>query len=231
MSKCTTSLLIVALVAVALTPGWSKSKNRHQESLAQYIERVGGRTVSAEEPAAGSLWHEQSELANLARDYKAHRTGDLVTVLIVQDTTASNTANVTTDRSFSANSGIDALPGRIRTGGIQNLFSPHSSSTLQGKGQATSKSSLRTSLAGRVAAVLPSGALVVEAERSILMNNERQTVVVRGVARPGDIAPDNTVVSNDLSNLELELKGKGVVSEGTRPPNVVVRTVLRILGF
>jgi flagellar L-ring protein precursor FlgH len=82
-----------------------------------------------------------------------------------------------------------------------------------------------------VAAVLPSGALVIEAERSVLMNNERQTVVVRGVARPGDIAPDNTVVSNDLSNLELELKGKGVVSEGTRPPNVVVRTLLRIFGF
>ncbi len=222
---------MLALVMLSTSVAWSRAKSRNQESLSQYIEKVGGHSTPAAELTAGSLWRDDSPLAVSSRDYKARVVGDLVTVLIVQDTSASNTANVATDRSFSANSGIDALPGRIRTGGIQNLFSPHSAATLQGKGQATSKSSLRTSLAGRVAAVLPSGALVIEAERSVLMNNERQTVVVRGVARPGDIAPDNTVVSNDLSNLELELKGKGVVSEGTRPPNVVVRTLLRIFGF
>lgn len=63
------------------------------------------------------------------------------------------------------------------------------------------------------------------------MNNARQTVVVRGIARPGDIAPDNTIVSNELGNPELELKGKGVVSEGTRPPNAIVRLLLRIFGL
>jgi len=49
--------------------------------------------------------------------------------------------------------------------------------------------------------------------------------------RGGDIAPDNSLLSNQLSNLELELKGKGVISDGTRPPNVIMRVLLRILGF
>jgi flagellar L-ring protein FlgH len=71
----------------------------------------------------------------------------------------------------------------------------------------------------------------VEAERSLTMNNERQTVILRGVARAADVAPDNSVLSNQLSNLELELKGKGVISDGTRPPNVIVRLLLRVLGF
>ena len=79
--------------------------------------------------------------------------------------------------------------------------------------------------------MLSSGSLVIEAERSVAMNNERQTVVLRGVVRPGDISPDNAVVSHDLSNLELELKGKGVISEGTRPPNFFVRMLLRLVGF
>jgi hypothetical protein len=34
-----------------------------------------------------------------------------------------------------------------------------------------------------------------------------------------------------VGNLELELKGKGVLSDGTRPPNLIVRWLLRILGF
>ena len=63
------------------------------------------------------------------------------------------------------------------------------------------------------------------------MNNERQNIVVRGVVRPGDITADNTVVSNMLANLELEIKGKGVVSDGTRPPHSILRIILRILNF
>ncbi len=73
--------------------------------------------------------------------------------------------------------------------------------------------------------------LVVEAERDINMNNERQTIFLRGLVRPGDIAPDNTVASNAISNLELDLKGKGVLSDGTRPPNPLIRALLRIVGF
>jgi flagellar L-ring protein precursor FlgH len=82
-----------------------------------------------------------------------------------------------------------------------------------------------------VVAVLPNGVLVIEAERELTMNNERQTILLRGLVRPGDVAPNNTVPSNAVGNLELELKGKGVLSDGTRPPNLIVRWLLRILGF
>jgi flagellar L-ring protein FlgH len=111
------------------------------------------------------------------------------------------------------------------------LFSPTSAYSLAGKGQAATTSSLTTSLAGRVVAVLPSGALVIEAERELTMNNERQTVLLRGLVRPGDVAPNGAVASNAIANLELELKGKGVISEGNRPPNIIVRAILRVVGF
>jgi flagellar L-ring protein FlgH len=79
--------------------------------------------------------------------------------------------------------------------------------------------------------VLPSTALVIEAERELTMNNEKQTIVLRGLVRQGDIAPDGSVPSNYIANLELELKGKGVLSDGTRPPNPLVKALLRIVGF
>jgi flagellar L-ring protein FlgH len=114
---------------------------------------------------------------------------------------------------------------------VASLFSPSSAYSLAGKGQAATTSSLTTSLAGRVVAVLASGALVIEAERELTMNNERQTVLLRGLVRPGDVASNGAVASNAIANLELELKGKGVISEGNRPPNIIVRAILRVVGF
>ncbi|HEY6769642.1 MAG TPA: flagellar basal body L-ring protein FlgH [Candidatus Sulfotelmatobacter sp.] len=90
---------------------------------------------------------------------------------------------------------------------------------------------MSTTLTGRVAAVLPTGTLVIEAERQIVMDNQKETVIVRGLVRPGDLNATNTVTSNSVGNLEVEVKGKGIISEGTRPPNPVVKWILRIVGF
>ena len=79
--------------------------------------------------------------------------------------------------------------------------------------------------------MLPTGTLVVEAERQITMNNEHETVILRGLVRPGDLDATNTVTSNSVGNLEVEVKGKGVISEGVRPPNPLVKWILRIVGF
>ena len=222
---------IVIVIALLVGAAWAKDSSGHRDSLAQYIQRVQQPGQSAAVVSPGSLWSENGRMADLASDYKGRQVGDLVTILVVQDVTAQNSGNVSTDRSFKASSGITALAGHVSTSGVQNIFSPQSSATLAGKAQASTTSKLRTSLAGQVVAVLPSGALVVEANREITMNNERQTILLRGLVRPGDLAPDNSVLSNAISNLELELKGKGVLSDGTRPPNPLLRWLLRLVGF
>jgi flagellar L-ring protein precursor FlgH len=170
-------------------------------------------------------------LTDLSSDYKARHVGDLITISVVQNITATNAGTVSSTRNISASSGISALPAQLKTANVASLFSPTSAYSLAGKGQAATTSSLITSFAGRVVAVLPSGALVIEAERELTMNNERQTLLLRGMVRPGDVAPNGAVASNAIGNLELELKGKGVISEGNRPPNVIVRAILRIVGF
>ena len=223
---------ILAFLALLNVAPLSASRTKAPDNtLADYLAHVQMSESAPPAHTLGSLWTDNGRIASLNSDYKARSAGDLITILVVHDLTSSNTGDVSTDRSFKASSGIDNLPGRLSTTGVANLFGLHSAETLAGKGQATSTSKLRTSLAGRVVAVLPSGNLVVEAERSIVMNNERQTIVVRGVVRPGDISFDNTVVSNTLGNLQLEIKGKGVISDGTRPPHSILRLILRILNF
>jgi len=63
------------------------------------------------------------------------------------------------------------------------------------------------------------------------MNNQHEEVIVRGIARPGDITPSNSVPSSSLSALEIELKGKGIISDSVRPPNPLTRAILWLFGF
>jgi len=219
---------LLALTSVSLN---ASKRDSQDDSLAKYVARVQMAQPAAPGLSLGSVWVDSGRMASLSADYKAMIAGDLITIVVVQDVTSSNAGAVSTGRTFSASSGVDSLPGKLKVGGAANLLGLHSAETLSGKGQASSTTSVTTTLAGRVVAVLASGNLVIEAERTINMNHERQNIVLRGVVRRGDIGPNNTVASNTIGDLELEIKGKGVISDGVRPPHPVLRAILRILNF
>lgn len=222
-------LLLLFAVSAAAKP--RKNDAVQKESLAGYLARMEQASPPPVGKTTGSLWLDGGRLASIASDYKALHVGDLITIVVSQTITANNAGSVSSQRNLSASSGISALPGQLKTTGVASLFSPTSAYSLAGKGQAATTSSLTTNLAGRVVAVLPSGALVIESERQLTMNNEKQTLLLRGMVRPGDITPNNTITSDAIANLELELKGKGVISEGNRPPNIILRAILRVLNF
>ena len=238
MTLCPRACLALALLLAAL-PSWAKneksskqaSRSIQRESLSAYLRRLQPQVPDLASASMGSLWTDNGRFVRFFADYKAARVGDPITVVVNQSLSAQSAGSVSTSRAFSASSGISALGGQLKTTGVANLFSPSSNQALTGKSQAATSSSLQTSLAGIVVAVLPTGVLVVEAERQMTMNNERQTILLRGLVRPGDIAPDGSISSNLIANLELELKGKGVLSDGTRPPNSLMRIILRLVGF
>jgi flagellar L-ring protein FlgH len=218
---------------LVLTTGWLHASKRDapKDNLAKYLARVQIGQPVAPTLALGSIWVDSGRMASLSADYKAMAVGDVIEIVVVQGVTSSNAGAVGSSRTFSANSGITALPGKLKVGGVANLIGLNSTEALTGKGQASSATSVTTNLSGRVVAVLTSGNLVVEAERIINMNHEKQTIVLRGVVRRGDIGPANTVASDAVGDLELEIKGKGVISDGVRPPNRVLRTILNFLDF
>ena len=86
-------------------------------------------------------------------------------------------------------------------------------------------------LTALVVAVLPSGLLVVEARRQVAANQQHENVTLLGVVRPADIASNNSVFSYQLFDLQLEVMGKGVISDTVRQPNIVVRALLKIISF
>ena len=222
-------MLLAGLVSTPATFAKDKAKDMEQ-SRAQYLSRLQ-QTTATPVTTTGSLWNSDGRLANLSSDYKAAHLHDTVTILIVQQTTAQATGNSTAQRTYSTSSAITALPGSLKVTGVNPLLGANSAETLKGQGQTSSSSTLQTSLAGEVIAVLPNGNLVLEAHRNVYMNHERETAFVRGVVRQGDVSSANTVPSTALSNLEIELKGKGLITDATRRPNVITRMIQWIAGF
>ncbi|MGO9862241.1 MAG: flagellar basal body L-ring protein FlgH [Terriglobales bacterium] len=218
---------------LVLTAGWLNASKRDSQadSLAKYLARIQEAQPAAPALSLGSIWVDSGRMASLSADYKATAVGDLIEIVVVQGVTATNANAVATARTLATSSGINALPGKINVGGVSSLLGLNSSEALAGQGAASTATNVTTNLSGRVVAVLPSGALVVEAERIINMNNEKQTIILRGIVRRGDIGPNNTVASDSVGDLELEIKGKGVISDGTRQPRRWLRTILHLLDF
>jgi flagellar L-ring protein FlgH len=214
-------------------PKKSSKKSQVETSLEQYLTSVRGRAVAKEDQrTTGSLWFPAAPMPETAFDYKARHTGDLVIIRVVDNFSATSNGTGSQQRSFSASSGIGALFGNLRsTANVQNLFSPASTETLSGKGASTLASTVSLSLSGRVVEALPNGVLVVEAVRDLTVGNDRQTIVLHGLVRPGDIAADGSVLSTAVSNLQAEIRGRGLVADSIRQPNIVIRTLLKILNF
>jgi flagellar L-ring protein FlgH len=189
-------------------------------------------TAPVSATTTGSLWRANTPLSDMAADLKARYVGDEVTIALAESTTSAQQGSVQTARTFAASSNIAAFFGKpgINTA-IQNLFSPNSSQTLNGKGQTALTTSLATTLGAIVMEVLPNGLLVIQAQRQVRATDQTETMTLRGIVRPADLSPNNVVFSTQISHLEVTLEGSGVITEGTHPPNIVVRVLLRVLGF
>ena len=231
--RIATGLIAVLGAAPLLAENLLKKKNADPQQLrADYLKNLQMQPAAPQEgPALGSLWLASGGLTELASDNKAHNINDILTILISVQTTATQTGNLTSQRTFQTASAITGLPGGIPTHGVNPLLNAQSATTLKGQGQTAANTVLQTSLTAQVIAVLANGNLVVEAQRKVFMNNQHEDLIVRGVVRVSDIGPNNVVLSAALSNLEVEIKGKGIVSDSTRPPNPLTRAVLWLFGF
>src|ERR1035441_9893697 len=100
--------------------GWLNAAKRdaQKNNLAKYIARVQTAPPAAPTLSLGSLWVDSGPLASLGADYKARTIGDLITIVVAQGLTSSNANAMSTARTFSANSGITALPGKLKIAGV-----------------------------------------------------------------------------------------------------------------
>ncbi len=168
----------------------------------------------------------------MLRDLRAFQKDDIVTIVVSDSASAVSKGVTSSSRKSAASASIGSLLGKpSAAGALANLANANAATTLDGQGSTSRENTVSTTLSARVIAVAPNGNLVVEGLKSVRVNSEQQTVRVRGVLRPSDISALNTVTSNQLGMLEVDINGKGVVGDAIRRPFILYRILLGLLPF
>jgi flagellar L-ring protein precursor FlgH len=179
----------------------------------------------------GSLWEDNGPLSELFINPKARRVGDIVTISIIESSSAQNNATTDTSRASSLTAGIEKFFGlgdKYREKNYRSLpeyFDPFQKVAVKGSLESGFKGDGTTSRAGKLTAyitarvreVLPNGNLVIVGSRQIMVNNETQFITLSGIIRPRDISPDNVVLSTCISDARIAYSGVGVVDDRQRP--------------
>ncbi|MEJ5287407.1 MAG: hypothetical protein CH6_1765 [Candidatus Kapaibacterium sp.] len=166
----------------------------------------------------------QNTSRSLFSDVKAFKVGDAVTILIMEETQADNTAITKDSRSTSIGGEIDAGVNNSKLRGNADLST---SNSFSGSGQTTRKENIRSRISARVTKIDEVGNLYIEGKRTTKINGEQQTIIISGTVRPVDILPNNSVYSYNILDLTLFIEGDGSVSKIQEPG--LITKFLRIL--
>lgn len=213
-------------------PGQVVAKETPPEaSLRSYVDRVRAQQA-AEVRTSGSIWSPEGRLVRLGTDAKAFRLHDVVSIVVTESLAASTDGQVKNARASNASSSLTSLFGALKAANnLQNLLGQTSASGLNAQGESTTNSSLMTTFGAEVVDVLPNGMLVVQATRQLTFSQQTQLIRLRGLVRPEDVSSQNQVLSTAMTDLELEVTGKGIVNDSTYRQSPLVRFLERLLVF
>jgi flagellar L-ring protein precursor FlgH len=172
-------------------------------------------------PPPGSLWHPEQAANYSVLDVRAHFPGDLLTVVVAEESKAKKDAatNTKAESSISANVqdffGIPASTVRILPSGFnpESIIRAATARESKGNGETTREGSLTASITVTVVGVDSNGNLHVQGDKVIAVNREEQHIVLSGTVRPEDIASDNSVSSARLADARIDYYGRGTVGD------------------
>ena len=165
----------------------------------------------------GSLWPQQGSPVSLFSDTKAHRVGDIVTVHITESATGSKDAETKTGRTSSIDASASNFLGLPAATVTKLNASGSFTDAFDGSGSTTRTGALTADITTVVTEVLPNGNLVIEGQRDVTINSEKETITLRGVIRPEDISTSNVILSTYVADATIKYAGTGVIHDKQRP--------------
>jgi len=181
-----------------------------------------GVYATATHPSGASLYVDGSR--GLFEDDRAGRVGDIVIIRIDENEAGSHEASSklahknTNDASAPGTLGLLPALAKLYPGlDPTNLISTATNRNFDGSGAVTRSGKLTGTLPVRVRAVTPNGDLYVEGTKVVLVGEEENHLYISGVIRQADVKPDNTVLSSQVADAEIEYTGRGDVTDQQRP--------------
>ncbi len=205
--------VVLGLLAVPAFAQQAPAPKRddYDQVLERYLQAA--RAVPA---TADNMW-----AAGLFSDLRARRVNDLVTVRVVENITASGSADSALDKKSNAAASVTKLFGAETK--FPGWLDPTSLAALgtntgfTGSGATNRAGSLSAVITARVVEVLPNNDLVLEGIREVDINGDRQFIVLTGIVRAADVGPGNVVPSTAVGQMQIRYFGKGLIKDNLKP--------------
>ncbi|MEI7035928.1 flagellar basal body L-ring protein FlgH [Fulvimonas yonginensis] len=164
-------------------------------------------------PADGAIYHEAQGM-ELFADPRAHRAGDILTIVLVESTQASKKASTSTSKKDKADLAAPTILGKgLTINGNPLSAGLDGERTFDGNGSSSQSNQLTGQITVTVAQRLSNGNLIVRGEKWLTINQGQELVRIAGIVRPQDIGPDNTVPSTRVADARISYTGRGTLAD------------------
>lgn len=164
----------------------------------------------------GSLY-QASTSRELFADRKAGAVGDILTVVLEEQTVSRKSSNLDvkkdSDISMPGGAAAQVLGNPVQFKGLSLDTNLSAEREFKGQAGAAQSNNLVGDVAVSVVDVWPNGTLVIRGEKWLTLNRGDEYIRVTGLVRPEDVRPDNTVLSTKVANARISYAGTGTLAD------------------
>ena len=181
--------------------------------------------VNTPQPAsANSLW--RTGARTFFNDQRASKVGDILTVNIDIDDSATTKNQTATSRTSNSSLGVpnflglESSLGKVLPGGFDpaNMINTKSGTSNAGAGAVNRSEKISLTIAAVVSGVMPNGNLVIQGTQEVRTNAEVRQLTVAGIVRPEDISSANTIKHTQIAEARISYGGRGDISRVQKTP-------------
>lgn len=207
-------LILLSSLAVILS-GCLKPLNI--KKVDSSFKPVKQRVVNVPRKDNGAIY-QQGMRVGLYEDTTAKYVGDVLTVVLTENTNSSATSNTNSSKDNKVELPGPTLAGnKVTKDGVDILANDFNGEReFSGQGTSAMNSSLNGKISVTVARVLPNNNLVVRGEKMMMLNQSDEFVRFLGIVRPQDIEQDNTIKSTRVANVHMAYGGQGDLAQANK---------------
>ncbi len=179
-----------------------------------YVKPTAKNGGIKSKPILGSLWNGSQNGTNLYSDNVAYQLNDIVTIIVNDQTQAQDSSGTTLSKNSSGQGSIAF--GNLATAKPTG-YQGSNVESFNGGGGVAESGQISTMIEAQVVRVFPNGNLEVKGEREVSINGETRYILIKGIVRPIDISPGNTVLSSQIADPRIWINGEGPVKWQQRP--------------
>jgi flagellar L-ring protein precursor FlgH len=166
----------------------------------------------------GSIYSNAAATGNrgmrLFQDTKARDVGDLLTIVLVENTRAKTDAKTAVSKDSGLGMAAPTLFGQSVTYNGKSLLEAdiEGKRKFDGAGNSAQSNQLAGNLTVTVVQNLGNGNLLVAGKKQLRLNQGDELVQVQGIVRVADIGPDNRVTSDRVGEAQIVYGGRGTLA-------------------